>query len=95
MVSSSFAQTPRQPTSSEGKTGFTNIAVRGLNLTGVPAYFEMTAGDGDVFYLYVGSDGKLRIASEGLVGTGASPSIVAWEDASGTVVGDQSDLVGG
>ena len=98
MVSPSIAQTPRQPTSSEGKSGFTNIAVRGLDKDGtsrhtqqgLPGYIEMTSTKGDVFYLYVGFDGKLRLASEVHVGYLASPSVVGWSDASGVIVGNQN-----
>ena len=98
MVSFSFAQTPRQPTSSEGKTTFTNIAVVGLNDngadglvdTGLPGYIEMTSTKGDVFYLYIGYDGDLRIASEVAVGLSASPSVLGWGDASAPVVGNQT-----
>lgn len=98
MVGLSFAQTPRQPTSSEGKSGFTNIAVRGLSKdgtdgtaqAGIPGYIEMTSTKGDVFYLYIGYNGRLRIASELIVGLGASPAIVGWSDASGPVVGEQT-----
>ena len=52
MVSPSSAQVPRQPTSSEGKSGFTNIAVTGLDKDGtandvtdmgLPGYIEMTS----------------------------------------------------
>jgi len=99
MVSLSFAETPRQPTSSEGKSGFTNIAVRGLakdgtanDVTdmGLPGYIEMTSTIGTVFYLYIGSDGLLRQASAVPVGFRASPSIVGWGDASAPLVGNQT-----
>ena len=97
MVSASFANPPRQPTSSSGKTGFTNIAVRGLGLDGThaisypgtPGYIEMTSTKGDVYYLYIGYDGDLRLASAETIGIFASPAIVGWSDASGTVVGTQ------
>ena len=98
MVSPSSAQTSRNPTSSEGKTGFTNIAVTGLNndgtdgtvQMGTPGYIEMTSSGGDIYNLYVGYDGQLRIASEVFVGYLASPATVGWSDASGPVVGNQS-----
>jgi len=97
MVGLSFAQTPRDGTSSEAKTSFTNIAVRGLNQDGtsalndmgLPGYIEMTSTSGSVFYLYIGTDGVLRIASDTEVGFKASPSIVGWGDGSGVVVGTQ------
>lgn len=97
MVSFSLAQTPREGKSSEGKTTFTNIAVVGLDKSGttgiinpgLPGYIEMINTAGNVFYLYIGYDGKLHIASEQAVGTGASPSIVSWGDGSGAVVGAQ------
>lgn len=99
MVGLSFAQTPRQPTSSEGKTSFTNIAVRGLNKDGtstitnpgVPGYIEMTSTAGNVYYLYVSHDGTLMLASEEIIGLGASPNTVSWGGAtSAEVVGRQT-----
>ena len=97
MVSFSLAQTPREGKSSEGKSTFTNIAVVGLDKNGtdgitnpgLPGYIEMTNTAGKVFYLYIGYDGKLHLASETAVGTNASPSIISWRDASGVVVGAQ------
>lgn len=98
MVGISFAEpVPRGGVPSAGKSGFTNIAVYGLDqdgtdgLTdaGVPGYIEMTSTKGDVFYLYVGSDEILRIASETQVGYLASPATVGWSDASGKIVGNQ------
>lgn len=97
MVSLSFAQTPRQPTSSDSKSTFGNIAVMGLDsdgsdgyyVTGVPAYIEMTSSAGSVYYLYVGYDGGLRIASDVVIGLGASPTTAGWSDASGVLVGTQ------
>ena len=73
-----FAQSPRQPTSSEGKTSFTNIAIRGLNVSGVPGYIEIADTDGDIYYLWVDTDGNLMIASEIAVGYGASPATTSW-----------------
>lgn len=98
IVNFSLAQEPRQPTSSEGKTTFTNIAVVGLNKDGssnpnnqgLPGYIQMTSTTGGVFYLYIGSDGKLRQASQIAVGYLASPSMVGWGDASAPLVGLQS-----
>lgn len=98
MVSLSFAQGSRGATKSEGKTSFTDIAVVGLARdgtdglvdTGVPGYIEMTNTAGNVYYFYVGYDGKLRISTEVVVGWLASPAIVGWSDASGTIVGAQA-----
>lgn len=99
MVSFSLAQTPREGTSSEGKTTFTNIAVIGLNKNGtdgatnpgLPGYIEMTNTAGSIYYLFIGYDGKLRIASDRAVGMNASPNIVSWADtASSVVVGAQT-----
>lgn len=98
-----FAATPRNPTSSEAKTVFTNIAVKGLNVDGVfggadirtvgtPGYIEMTSTANKVYYLFIDSKGDLRIASEVTVGFQASPAIVGWQDASGTVVGTQTGI---
>jgi len=101
MVSPSSAQTPRQPTSSEGKSGFVNISVRGLSKDGtegfvqpgLPGYVEMVSCAGNVYYLYIGYDGKLRLASELVVGYGASPSLFGWADgASAPCVGDQTEF---
>lgn len=97
MISFSFAQAPRDGTSSEGKSTFTNIAVRGLSNNGTnqttnpgtPSYIEMTNAYGKVFYLYVDSTGTLTIASEIAVGYAASPATANWRDASGQNVGNQ------
>lgn len=98
MVSLCFAQVPRGQISSEGKTGYTNLSVVGLDKDGanaaaqpgLPGYIEMISTSGSVFYLYIGFDGDLRLASEQVIGTGASPTTIGWADASGTVVGTQS-----
>ena len=97
MVGLSFAQGSRDGTSSEGKTTFTNISVRGLSNNGTnqttspgtPSYIEMTNAYGKVFYLWVDSTGTLRIASEVAVGYRASPATVNWRNASGQRVGNQ------
>ena len=97
MVTSSFAQY-REGTTSEAKTSFTNIAVVGLDKDGtdatrnpgVPGYIEMTSTKGSVYYLFIDYDGTLRIASDIVIGQGASPSITAWTSSSGVVVGDQT-----
>lgn len=97
MVSQSFAQSSRDGTPSEGKTTFTSIAVRGLNkagtdgryTTGLPGYIEMTSTAGNVYYLFVGYDGKLRIASDIAVGYLASPATVGWADGSAPLVQTQ------
>ena len=100
MVSPSFAQTPRNPLPSEGKSTFTNIAVVGLNKDGtsavvnpgVPGYIEMTSTAGDVFYIYIDNDGVLRIASDAAVGLGASHNIVSWGGSSSApAVGSQTN----
>ena len=99
IVNFSFAQGSRQPTSSEGKTTFTNLAVVGLNKDGstnpanqgLPGYIEMTTSAGTVFYLFVDQSGRLKIASDIAVGYLASPAIVGWRDASGSVVGAQTN----
>ena len=96
-VGISFAQTPREGTSSEGKSTFTNIAVVGLEkdgtdgsrTTGLPGYIEMISAKGERFYLYLGYDGNLRIASDLEIGFLASPALVGWSDASGVIVGNQ------
>lgn len=89
MVGVAYAQTPRENTSSEGKTGFTNIAVTGLNVDGVPGYVEMTNSEGRVWYLYIDDTDRLRIASAPQVGSGASPQTTNWNNV-GTLVGTQS-----
>jgi len=95
MTAPLLAQSPRQPTSSEGKTTFTNIAVVGLEATGVPSYIEMVDSLGDTYYLYV-SQGRLRIASDVAAGSAASPSMTTWSKFStgkvevGVLVGGQT-----
>jgi len=92
MVSFSLvlAQTPRQPTSSEGKTTFTNIAVVGLDVSGVPGYIEMVSSAGETYYLYIDDTGNLNVASAQTVGSGASPQTTDWNNY-GTTVGEQQD----
>ena len=97
MVSFSLAQTPREGKSSEGKTTFTNIAVVGLNKDGadasinpgLPGYIEMVSSAGSTYYLWIGYDGSLHIASEVIIGYAASPTTVSWRDGSGPRVGSQ------
>src|SRR3990167_6289436 len=99
MVTFSFAQESRQPTSSEGKTTFTNISVVGLNKNGsdgvvnqgLPGYIEMISSAGNVYYLYIDSNGSLKVASDVDVGYLASPALVGWADASGELVATQTD----
>ena len=88
-------ETPRESAySSPGKTSFCNLELTGLNNDGdggwnpgTPSYIEMANGSGSRFYLWIGTDGLLRIASEVAVGHGASPSSIGWENASGLIVG--------
>ena len=94
MVSVSHA-TPRENTRAEGKTGFTNIAVVGNDITGVPGYIEFvhtgTSGTTLRWYVFVDSIGSLRIASSTQVGTTAAagaPQLTDWGTA-GTEVGSQ------
>ena len=92
MVSSSFAQSPRAGTSSEGKTSFTNLAATGLDVSGVPGYLELTNGDGEVFYIYVDPSGILMIASAVQVGLLSSPQTSTWQSGElgiGSEVGSQ------
>jgi len=80
----------RETNNSEGKTVFTNIAIVGNDVSGVPGYIEMmsNATTAKRFYLYVDSTHHLRMASDPAVGYGASPTCtVAWADASGVVIG--------
>ena len=82
----------REVPSSTAKTTFGNVAVGGNNVTGVPGYIEFwdISTTSARYYLWVGSDGKLRISSEAIVGYGASPTdVYTWTNASGTVVGNQ------
>ncbi|HEY9874580.1 MAG TPA: hypothetical protein V6D12_14165 [Candidatus Obscuribacterales bacterium] len=63
-----FAQSARNPQYDHaGKSNFTNLSVTGLDVTGNRGYIELVSPDerGDVFsyYLWVDSDGKLRVAS--------------------------------
>jgi len=80
----------RNSISSEGKTTFTNIAATGLDVSGVPAYIELQDGSGNYFYLWIGTDGDLRIASDVAVGTGASPATSSWSDSWGVIIGNQN-----
>lgn len=99
MVSYALAQTPRDNADvrdlgnvypkSEGLTTFTNVAVTGLDATGVPGYIEMISSSGRIFYLYVDDGGWLRIASPALVATSASPNVTDWNNL-GDKVGSQS-----
>ncbi|GAF67476.1 unnamed protein product, partial [marine sediment metagenome] len=95
----------REGTPSEGKTTFTNIAVVGLEkdgttiiaTPGVPGYIEMTSCNGNVYYLYIDYEGYLCLASEEIVGHGASPAVLDWAGrlGSGVVVGTQGTLYQG
>lgn len=90
MAGISLAQVPRSDVpSTDGKTSFTNIAVRGVDVAGVPGYIEMYSTANTTFYLYIDDYGKLRIASDVAVGSGASPQTTDWNNV-GTVVGGQS-----
>ncbi len=103
MVGLSFADTvDRETVRSSGKSVFVNIAVVGLNKDGtdefagqgLPGYIEMTAVDGDVYYLWININGQLQISSQSVVSTpaaGGTPSETGWADASGTTVGTQLD----
>ena len=97
----SYAQSPRQPTTAEGKTTYTNLAVTGLDVTGVPSYIEFQATDSlgtmSKWYLYVnGMNGNLMIASSVTVGTTTAegaPKVTTWFNGAviiGTVVGGQT-----
>ena len=99
MVSLSFvlAQTPRDEddtalgerlTPGEGKTSFTNLSVRGLNVDGVPGYIEMVSSAGRIYYLYFADDGTLKQASPSQVATTASPNVTDWNNA-GVRIGGQ------
>jgi len=95
MVTPVFAQSPRQPTSSEGKTTFTNIGTTGLEVTGVPSYIEMMSTDGSTrYYLYVDSSGNLKIASAVACGYLASPQTVNWLTGGGSDYGEVGVKVG-
>jgi len=89
------ARNPASP--SAAKSVFGNLQVVGINQTSIPGYVEFNdntgsaTGDPASFYLWVGSDGKLRVSSGVAVGTGASPSTISpWKLTSGTIVGNQS-----
>lgn len=89
MVSLVYAA-PRNSIDSEGKSSFTNIAATGLDTSGVPSYIEMRDGSGNYFYLWMGTDGKLRLASDASVGRAtASPATTSWSDWWGLVIGTQ------
>jgi hypothetical protein len=74
--------------SPEGQTTFGSIEVTGLT-QGAPGYIALIGADGSTrYYLWVGHDHALHIASEVAVGYGASPARVAWTSA--TTDGDAS-----
>lgn len=90
MIGLVSAQTPRNGTDSEGKSNFSNLAVTGLNATGVPGYIEMTSALGNVMYLYLDNNSILRVASDVQIGNStASPRTSNWSIL-GDVVGSQS-----
>lgn len=94
MIGTAFAQTPRNYVDvkdnfaasevsnipSEGLTIFTDIAVTGLNVEGVPGYISMTSSTGRLFYLYIDDANTLRIASPNQVATTASPNMIDWNN---------------
>jgi hypothetical protein len=89
------ARNPASPSAAKSVLG--NLQLTGINQQGIPGYLEFNDNTGGAtadpasFYLWVGSDGKLRISSGVAVGTGASPSTISpWKLTSGTVVGLQS-----
>lgn len=88
---------------SEGESNFTNLGVSGTD--SAPGYIKLTDGDAAEFYLWIGTDGKMRMASPLAVSytlwgvvingelpafLGATPALVKWEDASGVVIGAQT-----
>ena len=97
---------PRNPlNNSEGETVYTDLGVGGFD-GGAPGYLKFTDTNQTEYYLWVGTDGKLRYAS-GMVLSysqtvntsrttaeakflGASPTTLTWTDASGMVVGTQT-----
>ncbi len=86
MVPFAFAQ-PRSANPVEGKTSFGSIEATGMN-QGAPGYLLLTNTSGARFYFWIGTDGKLRYASESEVtGNGTTPDLQAWLDASGPIVG--------
>jgi len=93
----SFAQTPRgsNQVRSEGKSRYTNLAVTGLDVTGVPGYIELMSSSGRRGYLYLDDSFRLRLASDATVSnSAASPQTTDWSNA-GIVVGEQAASTGG
>lgn len=79
------------------KTNFSNVGVIGIDGTGVPGYIEMVSPDdannAQVYYLYVDSNGKLRLASYSDISSFTSFPTGSWNRQNfnpGTVVGAQA-----
>ena len=95
-----FAQIPRagQSPTPTGQTTFGSIELTGLDdssqegeTVGAPGYICLMGADGSTrYYIWVGTDGDIRIASGQAVGLSASPTMTTWRDASGPLVGLQA-----
>jgi hypothetical protein len=88
---------PREPTVQfDGETNFTNIAVTGKNVDGVPGYikfYSLASNNTTVvpWYVWVDSTGDLRITSNATMITYTSfPDVAAWSTSMGSVVGSQT-----
>jgi hypothetical protein len=85
-------------TTYEGKTGFTQVGIQGLDVQGNPGYLELEgvstkSGTRYTYYLWVDELGKFRIASYADVSVYASFPNGDWNRGGmpvGTVVGGQS-----
>jgi len=90
-----YAQGARNPAYNyEGKTNFVNASVQGLDTTGNPGYIGLVSTNGDEYYLWVDTDGDLRIASNPTMEAYASFPTGSWDNRDGmdvgTIVGNQS-----
>ena len=83
-----------------GKTNFGNLGLTGTNITGVPAYIELSypdaTGNNQLAYIWVGPTGNLMIASGVIMEANTSfPDVTTWGSDGAvalneTIVGDQT-----
>lgn len=96
-IVNSYAVTREYPYQIEGQSNFEKVGVSGNLQPGNPGYLTLvtadTAGATITYYLWVGNDGKLKIASYPTISAYASFPNGNWTTPAfnaGTVVGSQS-----
>ena len=90
MISLASAQVPRNSVSSEGKSSYGNIAVTGLNATGLPGYIEMRDSSDETWYLYLDDNHILKVVSAVNIGSSlTSPRTTDWTNF-GEIIGLQN-----